>query len=42
MNHLTAALNIFIVHKPLTKFGLIDDKLMIKEQIKYLKVLMNI
>ena len=34
MNHLTVAQNIFIGHEPLNKFGLIDDKLMIKRAKK--------
>ncbi|MEI0797757.1 sugar ABC transporter ATP-binding protein [Brachyspira intermedia] len=34
MNHLTVAQNIFIGHEPLNKFGLIDDKLMIKRARK--------
>lgn len=37
MNHLTAAQNIFIGHEPLNKFGLIDDKLMIKRSDKIFK-----
>ncbi|WP_157153966.1 sugar ABC transporter ATP-binding protein [Brachyspira murdochii] len=37
MNHLTAAQNIFIGHEPLNKFGLIDDKLMIKRADKIFK-----
>lgn len=37
MNHLTVAQNIFIGHEPLNKFGLINDKLMIKDVTKYLK-----
>ena len=34
MNHLTVAQNIFIGHEPLNRFGLIDDKLMIKRAKK--------
>ncbi len=37
MNHLTVAQNIFIGHEPLNKFGLIDDKLMIKRADKIFK-----
>ncbi|MEI0524548.1 sugar ABC transporter ATP-binding protein [Brachyspira murdochii] len=37
MNHLTAAQNIFIGHEPLNKFGLIDDKLIIKRADKIFK-----
>lgn len=37
MNHLSVAQNIFIGHEPLTKFGLIDDKLMIKRADKIFK-----
>ncbi len=37
MNHLTVAQNIFIGHEPLNKFGLINDKLMIKRCDKIFK-----
>lgn len=37
MNHLTVAQNIFIGHEPLNRFGLIDDKLMIKRADKIFK-----
>lgn len=37
MNHLTVAQNIYIGHEPLNKFGLIDDKLMIRRAGKIFK-----